>query len=288
MEAFLLSEAGSRRNSVSTTEIAEIDPGRLYQLGGTVRIDERISWRGPPDRGLYETINAYLLREGDEVLMIETGVAVHAEIVSAQLTELLGPGHSIKIAVTRNEPDCLSNIPFFAERAGVKLVYAPGIVNALDYFEVLSWSLLMQSYGVNHQPFRPGDRVALGPGRYIEAIATPLKMLSTAWYYDSGTRTLFTSDVMTDAVAPSPAKRTVREPVAFEPLVEDMKRHLVLRYDWLTRSDLRPIVRGLEKMFGSYAIDNIAPSRGCAIAGRPAAAQRLEALLQALRTMGAA
>lgn len=273
---------------MSKTEIAEMVPGRLYQLGDTVKIDDRISWRGPPDRGLYETINAYLLREGEEVMMIETGVALHAETVSAQLTKLLGPGHSIKIAVTRNEPDCLSNIPFFADRAGVKLVYAPGIVNALDYFEELSSSLLMQSYGVNHQPFRPGGRVALGPDRYIEAIATPLKMLSTAWYYDSGTRTLFTSDVMTDAVARTPAQRTVWEPVAFEPLVEDMKRHLVLRYDWLPRSDLRPIVKAFEKMFATYAVDNIAPSRGCAIAGRPAAAQRLEALLEALRTIGVA
>jgi glyoxylase-like metal-dependent hydrolase (beta-lactamase superfamily II) len=185
--------------------------------------------------------------------------------------------------VTRNEPDCLSNVTNLARTRGLEKVYAPGIINSLDYFEHLTSSELMMSYGVPHQALRPGEKVAIGPTRQIEAVATPLKMLSTSWYFEAGTGALFCSDVLTDGSSDRPDGRVVDAPEEMNGLVAQMKEHFTMRYDWLAGSDPRQILRGLEALFGRLDVRLLLPSRGAVIRGKAAVDQRIEALLRAMR-----
>ena len=110
-------------------------------------------------------------------------------------------------------------------------------------------------------------------------------MLSTTWYYDNGAKALFCSDIMTDSAGESREDRIVHEPVGLDTLVPYMRRNMLVRYDWLARSRLRPIIEGLQTLFDSYEIDILAPSRGCVIVGRDAVKEREAALLTVLREL---
>lgn len=262
----------------------EISGRDLLRLGGTVQIDDRLSWRGSADYGFYDPVNAYLLREGDDVLLVEAGVPLMAETIRRQLHIAGGDSTRLRIAVTRNEPDCISNIPVLAKDPGVERVYSPGLMNPLDYFDDVSTRFQMLSFGVEQVPIRPGSRVPVGTGRYLEAVQTPLRMLSTTWYYQAETLTLFCSDIFTDALARTPEDCVVTDSVGFTQLVPAMRAHLALRYDWLSRSNLTQIVADLNVIFEKYRIENLAPSRGCVIMGSAAAQERMEALLYILQT----
>lgn len=266
------------------TPTVELVPGKLHLLGGTIEVDARISWRGAPDAGLFDPINVYLLQEVDGHLLLETGVVALFPDLATQLRAAGFDGtRPLLVAVTRNEPDCLSNVRNLAATFGLERVYAPGIINSLDYFEDLTARSMMISYGVPHTALRPAEQVHIGGDRHVVAVPTPLKMLSTTWYHEAGTATLFCSDIFTDSLGPSPLHRVVDAPEAdIATLVAAMRRHLAYRYDWLARSDNRSIVKGLEQLFGRLDIAILAPSRGRVIHGRHAVDQRVEALLQAL------
>ncbi len=266
------------------TTTVELAPGKLHLLGNAIKVDARISWRGAADAGLFDPINVYLLTEAGGHLLLETGVVAGFPVLAAQLRAAGFDGtQPLTVAVTRNEPDCLSNIRNLAREFGLARVYAPGIINSLDYFEDLTARSMMISYGVPHTALRPAEQVGIGGDRHIVAIPTPLKMLSTTWYHEADTATLFCSDIFTDAIGATAQDRVVTAPEAdMAGLTGAMQRHLSYRYDWLARSDNRSIIRGLEQLFGRLDVRILAPSRGRVILGRPAVEQRFEALLRAL------
>ncbi|MGE0233224.1 MAG: hypothetical protein AB7O39_01965 [Flavobacteriaceae bacterium] len=263
----------------------EIVSGRLFLLGDSVEIDERISWRGAEDHGRYDPINVYLLRERSEYLLVEAGVALFEQTVNEQLSGLIGAGILPRLAVTRNEPDTISNVPGLVKRWNLQQAFTPGVMNPLDYFEDASARYQMISFGVEQVPVRPGDRIAIAGDRVLEAVQTPLRMLSTTWYYDTGAKALFCSDIMTDATGAGREDRIVDRRTGLDSLVAYMKRNMQLRYDWLPRSRLRPIIEGLEALFARYDIDILAPSRGRIVVGREAVVERQQALLAVLRDL---
>ena len=56
---------------------AEIVPNTLFALGGWLRMEDRpVSWIPPTARG-FLPVQGYVLREGDDWLMVDTGLAVH-------------------------------------------------------------------------------------------------------------------------------------------------------------------------------------------------------------------
>lgn len=266
-------------DDVATVNLVE---GGLDLMGAPLKIDARISWRTPREAGRYDFINSYLMRDGDSSLVVETGVVAHFPIIARQLDRLVPPG-PLRLVVTRNEPDCLSNVTNLARTRGLEKVYAPGIINSLDYFEHLTSAELMMSYGVPHQALRPGEAVAIGGARQLEAVATPLKMLSTSWYFEADTGALFCSDILTDGSSDRPDGRVVDEPEDMDDLVARMKEHFTTRYDWIAGSSCMQIVRGLEALFGRRDVRLLLPSRGQVIRGKSAVDQRIEALLRALR-----
>lgn len=260
---------------------------KLYLLGGVVEIDDRISWRNSQDRGLFEPFNVYLLKEGDDVLLVEGGVAINELAVSSQIASVLGDEAVIKrLAVTRNEPDCISNIPSLARHWRLQTVHTPGVMNPLDFFDDVSSELQMLSFGVEQVPMRAGGMIRLGQTRRLDALQTPLRILSTIWYYDTGTKALFTSDVFSDEASRDGLVKVVDRALGIEDVSRQMRDHLAVKFDWLRGGRIEPLIAGLESILNQNEIDILAPSRGCVIQGREAVDERIAALLRALRQLG--
>lgn len=264
-----------------------LDGETLHLLGDSVEIDGRISWRDPSFHGQCEPLNAYFLRGREGVALVEAGVAAHRDTIAAQLARLLCEGEKVtRVAVTRNEPDVISNLPNLVTAYGVETAYTPGVINPLDFFDDASAHLHMKSFGVDQHPALPGTRIMLGPDHWLEPVQTPLRLLSTIWYYDNGTRTLFTSDIFSSATHGQGAEPVMRDVPVRTTLHDRMRRHLLAKFDWLTFSNLTEIIDGLEALFSRLEVDILAPSRGCPIVGAEAVKLYQSVLLDVLRDLG--
>ena len=265
----------------------ELSGNALQLVGESETIDERMSWRHPDTYGLCEPFKVYLLRGTERSVLVEGGIAAQRETLAEHLSETLEDGENIEqIAVTRNEPDTISNLPNLVTACGVTTAYTPGVINPLDFFDDASAHLHMKSFGVDQHPALPGTRIELGPDRWLEPVQTPLRLLSTIWYYDTGTRTLFTSDIFSSA-----AHRPGKPPVATgvpdrATLYARIRDHMLAKYDGLPFSNLTDIINGLGDMFASREVEILAPSRGCPIVGAEVVAIYQSVLLDVLRDVG--
>lgn len=257
--------------------------GDLWLLGGSVAVDNRLSWRGPEDAGRYDPINVYLAMDGGECLLIEAGVALFAKDVIRQIEDIAGPYAGLsRIAVTRNEPDTVSAMPQLAQRFAIRNIYSPGLMNPLQFFDHVMAHEQMRSFGATQIPAQPGSRIAVGGARVLEVVQTPLRMLSTTWYHDAASGALFCSDLFTDAMHGADDEAVIRNPAGPDGLVPAMRRHLLLRYDWLAYSELSTIIADLRALLARFDIAILAPSRGCPVVGKAAVEERISALLTVL------
>jgi hypothetical protein len=201
------------------------------------------------------------------------------------------------LAVTRNEPDCVSNIPRLVREFGLKSVHSPGLMNTLQFFPSdeadlkekafshTATELQMLSFGVGCTPSVPGGQVRISEGRTLEVVSVPLKVLPTVWYYDRATRTMFCSDSFSDETAVGADVRildSVDEPDA---LIARFHESFTRKFDWLGRSDLSTVIADMEAIFDRYDIEILAPNRGLVVHGREAVAAKTAALLAALREL---
>lgn len=270
----------------------------LALLGGSVQVDERISWYQQEDHGRYLPFNSYLLREQDSVFLLESGVPVILDRIAGQLRWSLDEQVVVpRLAVTRNEPDCVSNVPDLVRQFGLKMVHSPGLMNTLQFFEATeaarressfnhqSAELQMLSYGVGCTPAISGGQIELAGDRVLEIVAVSLRVLPTVWYYDRKTKTMFCSDSFSDETAREMRQRLLVTTEDKDVLVGRFHRHFEGKFDWLVRSDLSSVIAELEGIFSSYDIEILAPTRGLVVYGRQAVQEKKAALLEALRTL---
>jgi flavorubredoxin len=272
--------------------------GKLHILGASVPIDGRISWYSDADRGRFVPFNSYLLQEGESILLVEAGVPAVFDHTARQLREILG-GRSVigRLAVTRNEPDCVSNIPRLVREYGLKSVHSPGLMNTLQFFpadeadlseKAFSHStteLQMLNFGVGCTPAIPDGEIRISPERALEVVAVPLKVLPTVWYYDRATRTMFCSDSFSDETAFDVDVRILTSVDQRDALIARFHENFSRKFDWLARSDLSTVIGDMEGIFDRYDIEILAPNRGLVIHGREAVATKTAALLAALKAL---
>lgn len=232
------------------------------------------SWQGPDSR-LSESLNTYVLIEGDRAMLIDSGVTVHREQIIAQLEGLLGD-RTLEVFLTRFEPDCLVNLPHIVRKFGVNEVHGGGVSNPFDFFDDLSTSeQLRADAGVTLHRRLPGDDVKVGAGgRTLSLVATTIRLLTTFWAYDSGTRTLFTSDAFGHVAVPEGGRLLVDEehdPTTFE----TVRDHLFTKFDWLLGAETEPLRADLKKVFDTYDVERIAPTHGGQIVGRETVAKHV-------------
>jgi hypothetical protein len=96
--------------------------------------------------------------------------------------------------VTRNEPDCVANIPRLVRLFGLKNVHSPGLMNTLQFFPAddaglmersfnhRSTQLQMLNFGVGCTPAVSGGEIRISDDRVLEVLAVPLRVLPTVWY----------------------------------------------------------------------------------------------------------
>jgi flavorubredoxin len=246
-------------------------PERLYALGGTVPLDGRVSWF-PADASGVAPLNCYLLIEGDAALLIDTGVPVHRAALIDQLRELLPHAARLSILHTRiAEYDSVGNTAAVCRAFDVKRLYAHFPANLM---------LVQPSPDEPRLPARlaeeivaqVGDAIPIGDGgRELVLLGAPLRLLLTFWAYDTGTRTLFTSD----SFGHLHADRAEATP-------EDVRAHLFAKFDWLAGADRRPLVEELTEVFASRDVETIAPMHGRPLIGTATVERNVELVANAL------
>jgi len=279
---------------VQDGEALEIGDGQLFALSHPYALDGRVSTHPKEAKG-FASSNAYLVAEGDEHLLIDTGLSVHEEAILAQLGSLIEPGGRLSVYPLRlGEFSGVCNVRPVAERFDVDVVY--GVFGMPDPAE---WSDIRPEYRpsiveggggrlreVEQRQAPPvGKAFEIGSeGREIQFLAAPLKLLPTVWLYDTGTRTLFSSDSFTWLWRPTEAGPWVVEgdedPISAEAVQDYL---FASRFWWLPGADTDRIRSELATIFDEYEIEAIAPCFGCVLKGRDAIGRHYQMLDDILR-----
>jgi len=260
----------------------EVVTNRLYALGGMLELDGRISWVPFAARG-FQPVNCFLLVEDRNALLVDTGLPIHGEAIVKQLQSRLPKDAHLSIFLTRPELDCLGNLGIICERFEVKTVFSGGYNNPFDSFDqVSSMAMPSESPWPNVERILPGQAIALSTVRRLDVLTAPLRMLTSFWAYDTGTATLFTSDIFG-----CPAKETAR----YQPVVsvaddtttmESLREYSQARFWWLPRVTSTVPAANLEAIFSERDIAVVAPTHGGVVLGRELVSKHFQLFHQML------
>lgn len=267
-------------------EIVELVPRRLYRLGGRVSCDGRVTW-APYNPGAVLPSSCYLAVDEDAAVLIDVGVARHGPDIVQQLDTLLAAGTPLDVFLTRMEADVVTALGSLLASRTVATVYAGGAQNPFDFFDDLNASGIIESgFQASLGRKKPGEAIPLSPDRELKVLTTPLRLLATYWLYDTGTRTLFTSDsfgyATTGGARSAPVVTMSNDAVTEDAVLEQLRG----KFDYLFGAATHKIAEGLENLFNQLAIDRIAPSHGCVLEGPDVVERHCLMMLQRLRKMG--
>lgn len=261
----------------------ELNEGRLLVLANSIELDGRVAWYPQSVRG-YTCVNAYLLVEGTEALLVDSGVTVHRDAIIEQLRSSM-PGDSLSFAFTRiGEYPAISNATAIAEQIPVEAIYA--MFPALDWLEFRPRAQrpAAGSWAIGHAPENriatQQEGIPVGAGeRRVHVMATPVRLLPSQWFYDDGSRTLFTGDAFSHAWRDSPAGPWLVDGSAHGTDPTGVRDHLLERCWWMKEAHgLDEIQRALEGVFTTFDVETIAPGYGCIIHGRTEVERHYELL----------
>ena len=269
-----------------------ISPGRLYMLAMPYPLDGRASTHPPGADGV-SAKNCYLVVEGDDALLIDTGYPIYADALMAWLDELVRPGMTLSVMpFAFQESQCVANVAEVVQRHPLQRYIA-----AVDSAAV-SVSVRMERLGT------PGvaalDRMPVtllsaaeaidvdrAGARRLEIVRAKLKLFNVmVWFYDEQTRTLFTGDVFSHvtqdgADGPWVVSRT-------DSTAESVLGYLLqTRYWWLQGAETHELIADLDAIFDVRDVEVIAPMWGCVLRGHDLVARERSALTEAIETAGA-
>ena len=265
--------------------------GNLFRVGAALELDGRLTWYPRGARG-YAPANAYLLLDGTSALVVDTGLPAFEESVVRGLREMMPAGVDVSLLVTRAAESRLDR-QRGSDSRGVSGAPCPC---AMDLFRTIAFQPRFQlpeagtdaswpeDPAVEWSNFVAGNPIEWTPGRTMELVRTPLRLLTTVWPYDAATSTLFTSDTFNYVVRSSPADSPVlREQDVDTTTLDDVVDHLAHgKFDWLAMADTSRIRKGVDDIFASRAVTRIAPSHGCLLEGRAVVERHVALLLEAL------
>jgi flavorubredoxin len=267
--------------------VTEILPGRLFAIGGWLPLGQhRISWLPDGMHGVLP-VNAYVLKDSGQFLLIDTGLPIHREEIAAGLAETLAFSPPRRVIMTRREPDCMLNLPWIMHDFAVDQVLYAGPLNPLDFFQDVEDAeiagRLTASGAGRAAKITDGSITEIGTLR-LEVLRTELRLLATNWFYEQVTQTLFSSDSFGFLAATAPSSR-IGTRIDIEP--PEIARFLAAKMDWLIGVDPAPIIADLDRLRASRPIARICPGFGCVIEGTQAVTHAFDGLTTALRLLGA-
>jgi flavorubredoxin len=243
-------------------QIKVIVPGTLFALGGTVPNDGRISWV-PADAGGHVPLNCYLLKQGDHGWLVDTTLPIVEDAVVAQ-AKTFGDLSAVDLILTR----C---VEFDSGGNAEPLLRVLPIDVAHADFHPTEWMYFRDPWApparhVDARLLPKNGWLSPSHGREIFVLSTRFKLLATAWLYDVGTRTLFTSDAFSHVLAAEPDQRSVTAETDTT-TAEIVHAHLMTKFDWLSGAETGPLRTYLRETRERWPIDVIAPAYGCMIVG---------------------
>ena len=268
--------------TTTTHKPVELVSNKLYGLGGLAPIDDGFSWI-PKNVTGYEPVNAFLLLEDDAALLVDTGVPLHKEIVKNQLDEFIGSERELQVFLTRFEPDCLANLPTLTANFNFHTINGGGVLNPFDFFDDISSAEQVKSdYSLELIRKKPGDIVQMNADRKLELVVTPIRLLTTFWAYDATTKAMFTSDSFGHVQIQDPSQPAVLDAENDTTTFEQVRDHLLTKFDWLLGAETEPLIADVEKIFATYDVEILAPTHGAAIRGKETVARHVEMFLRVL------
>jgi len=267
----------------------KVHDGGLTVLGGAYELSDLVSWVPRGSTG-YQASNCYLLSEGEDHLLIDSGLAVHSEQVLDDLAELIGEGGGVSMFFTRPEMDCVSNLEPIAHRFDILRLFTGGVINPFDAFDDVSrMALRGRRQQIDGTRTAEGDAlersmtIEVAPGRILDVQSPLLRLLPTFWGWDEKTGALFTSDTFTHGVMDRPdGYRFIDDTVQDDTTPAQVAAHLFAKYEWLPRATKHPLRDWLAETFDRFDPEVIAPSRGAVIRGRASVRRHLDLMLAAL------
>jgi len=289
MHAVATVEGGEVAPAVTAPAPIELYTRRLHALVNPLELDGRVAWYQPHVRG-YTTVNCYLVTEGDTALLIDTGVTVHRDALIRQLGACL-PGDRMSIAHTRvAEYPATCNTTAIAESLRVEAIYAgfPDALAMLEFRPRAERSARRPGWALGRAPesrwisreegMEVGDR-----GRRVHVMPAAVRLLPSQWFYDDGTRTLFSGDAFTHARRSSPAGPWVADDRAEGITPGEVLQHLLARCWWLAGAQRHAEIQAaLERVFTTHDVQTIAPGYGCIIHGRHEVERHYQLLYDAI------
>lgn len=269
--------------------VVTLEPGRLHLLPNPYPLDGRVCTHPLSLRG-WANQNCYLFVEGGHAVLVDTGFSVHEAAMISRLRRLISPGMRLDVSVLRlGEFYGTCNVRPIIESFDVHTVFtsrADG-VDATDYRpEYVPWLTTAGggSFATVKKVKLKGDgQIDMGADRTLRMLRAPLRLLSTNWAYDSGTKTLLTADIFNHTGHESPQGPWVVGPDATEPTVEQIREFLVgTRYWWLPGARTAPIVSDLRKLFDEVEVERIAPGFGQVLEGADVVRRHVDLLCEVL------
>jgi flavorubredoxin len=272
----------------------ELVPDRLYALGGVVKNEDRISYV-PAGVGGYLPINCYLVKEGSQAVLVDTGAACHRDQVLGQLHDLLEKGSRLSVFMTRPEGECIGNLDAVLTELGAEHVYGGGTLNPFDFIDDVLDHMMDEASdedtvaaltGRQLQRKRDGEYLELAAGRRLRVFAAPLRILTTFWLYDESTGALFCSDFFSHNMIGRPGDEQVVRAAGSDDRLgaaeDEMRAHLCTKFEWLSVSDTAPVKGLVQQLLDSIHVEFIAPSYGSVVAGREAVDDQLATMYRIL------
>lgn len=169
------------------TQLLGDETHAVVRLGGLAPIGADVSWCPPGVNG-WQPINAYLIRRGASAVLVDTGVGMHADEIRAQLRDLLAPGTTLSVILTRTEMECCLNLPALESEFTVDQVWYTGGIT-VPVTNAVARRISVDAGSWVDQEVAPGITARL--------YSPLLRLLPVLWVGDLVSGTLLTSDSFT-------------------------------------------------------------------------------------------
>ena len=157
--------------------VSEFGASQLYALGGPIELDGKISWVPLNERG-YQMVNCYLVVEGDQVTLVDTGLAIHRDLVLRQLQEVRPQSLPLSVFLTRPEYECFGNLAQIILSMPVEKLITGGLNNPFGEVDDETTPRGKWSRRVRLGSIAPGKSLPVGSSR-LEVLAPPIRVLTT-------------------------------------------------------------------------------------------------------------
>lgn len=263
--------------------ITELVPGRLYRIGCVVKA-ERLSWLAQDIPGAYEAVNAYMLRDDDNVVFFEMGLPVARPAMEKAVATLIG-NRKVYVDFSRNEADCIGNMGYLLGTCkDPTLLYgtAGGILEWVNDPHVSELEVLNFLGRVPIESAKNGETKKIGAMDMTFMDAGSKMMLMTQWMFEKSTGCLFTSESFGWRHLKSANASIVVDSADGLPSVDAVSREMVARMNWMRESEYPKVLDRFVSIFKDNDVQMIAPVHGCVIKGREAVAAHVELAVAAM------